>query len=85
MGAFARLPLLFLLGSSTALAAAGKDVDLKAADGTLLKATYFSAGKPGPGVVLLHMCNEVNADSANALDSLSEAYEAANDHARAVE
>lgn len=34
-----------------------RDVDLKAADGTRLKATYFPAAKPGPGVVLLHMCN----------------------------
>lgn len=34
-----------------------RDVDLKAADGTLIKTTYFSAGKPGPGVLLLHMCN----------------------------
>jgi len=29
-------------------------VDLKAADGTLLKATLFAAAKPGPGVLLLH-------------------------------
>src|ERR1700741_4017976 len=29
-------------------------VDLKAADGTPLKATYFAAAKPGPGVLLLH-------------------------------
>jgi dienelactone hydrolase len=35
----------------------GTDVDLKAADGTRLKATYYSAGKPGPGIILLHMCN----------------------------
>ena len=34
-----------------------RDVDLKGADGTRLKATYFAAAKPGPGVVLLHMCN----------------------------
>ena len=34
-----------------------RDVDLTAADGTRLKATYFAADKPGPGVVLLHMCN----------------------------
>ena len=34
-----------------------RDVDLKAPDGTMLKATYFAAPKPGPGVVLLHMCN----------------------------
>src|SRR5277367_5117024 len=32
-------------------------VDLKASDGTLLKATYFSAAKPGPGVLLLHQVN----------------------------
>lgn len=32
-------------------------VDLTAADGTALKATFFSAGKPGPGVLLLHQCN----------------------------
>jgi dienelactone hydrolase len=32
-------------------------VDLTAADGTKLKATYFDAGKPGPGVLLLHQCN----------------------------
>jgi hypothetical protein len=29
-------------------------VDLKAADGTPLKATYFAAAKSGPGVLLLH-------------------------------
>jgi len=32
-------------------------VDLTAADGTKLKATYFPAGKLGPGVLLLHKCN----------------------------
>src|SRR4051794_39401592 len=32
-------------------------VDLKAADGTALKATYFAAAKPGPGVLLLHQIN----------------------------
>jgi dienelactone hydrolase len=31
--------------------------DLKSADGTLLKATYFSVGKPGPGVILYHQSN----------------------------
>ena len=46
-----------LLASSDARADRGTDVDLKAADGTRLKATYYSAGKPGPGIVLLHMCN----------------------------
>lgn len=32
-------------------------VDLKAPDGTFLKASYFSASKPGPGVLLLHQSN----------------------------
>jgi pimeloyl-ACP methyl ester carboxylesterase len=32
-------------------------VDLKAADGAVLKGTYFGAGKDGPGVLLLHQCN----------------------------
>ncbi|HTB92563.1 MAG TPA: alpha/beta fold hydrolase [Candidatus Sulfotelmatobacter sp.] len=33
-------------------------VDLTAADGTKLKATFFPAAKPGPGVLLLHQCNQ---------------------------
>jgi alpha-beta hydrolase superfamily lysophospholipase len=32
-------------------------VDLKASDGTMLKASYFAAAKPGPGVLLLHQGN----------------------------
>jgi pimeloyl-ACP methyl ester carboxylesterase len=32
-------------------------VDVKSADGAVLKATYFSAGKPGPGVLLFHQAN----------------------------
>jgi dienelactone hydrolase len=32
-------------------------VDLKASDGTLLKASYFAAANPGPGVLLLHQSN----------------------------
>jgi pimeloyl-ACP methyl ester carboxylesterase len=36
---------------------ASRSVDLKAADGTPLKATYFAAPKPGPGVLLLHQSN----------------------------
>src|SRR5262250_1097014 len=32
-------------------------VDLKSADGTLLKATYFAADQPGPGVLLFHQSN----------------------------
>ena len=32
-------------------------VDLKTADGLRLKATFFAAAKPGPGVLLLHQVN----------------------------
>lgn len=32
-------------------------VDIKSWDGEVLKATSYPAGKPGPGVLLLHMCN----------------------------
>ena len=34
-----------------------KDVDIKAPDGTNLKASYFSPGRPGPAMILLHQCN----------------------------
>src|SRR5437870_9218803 len=30
---------------------------VKAADGTILKGTYFAAAKPGPGVLLFHQSN----------------------------
>jgi dienelactone hydrolase len=36
---------------------AARVVDLTAADGAKLKATFFPAAKPGPGVLLLHQCN----------------------------
>jgi pimeloyl-ACP methyl ester carboxylesterase len=32
-------------------------LDVPVPDGTVLKATYYSPGKPGPGVLLLHQCN----------------------------
>jgi len=34
-----------------------KDAVIKAADGIDLKVTYFSPGRPGPGMLLLHQCN----------------------------
>ncbi|PYQ94052.1 MAG: hypothetical protein DMF95_07010 [Acidobacteria bacterium] len=34
-----------------------KDVDIKAPDGVTLKGTYFSPGRPGPAMLLLHQCN----------------------------
>jgi dienelactone hydrolase len=38
--------------------AEARTLSLTAADGTILKATYFPAEKPGPGVLLLHQCNQ---------------------------
>ncbi len=47
-----------LLGLAAVPAAAGSmDVDLEASDGTMLKATYMSPGKPGPAMLLIHQCN----------------------------
>ena len=56
----AMYPLVTLALSFVAFAQnapAPRIVDLKSADGTLLKATYFAAGKPGPGVILYHQSN----------------------------
>src|SRR5271169_2344515 len=48
-------------------------VDLKASDGTMLKASYFAAAKPGPGVLLLHQSNRTR----RAWDELAEQLAAA--------
>ncbi|HEX2452111.1 MAG TPA: hypothetical protein VHI99_00320, partial [Vicinamibacterales bacterium] len=34
-----------------------RDVGLVAPDGVGLKGTYFAASRPGPAVLLMHMCN----------------------------
>src|ERR1700691_911149 len=49
------LSLTFAAGLSAAVEK--KDVDIKAPDGVSLKGTYFSAGRPGPAMLLLHQCN----------------------------
>src|SRR5207253_10849367 len=33
------------------------EVSFAASDGFSLKGTFYSAGKPGPGLLLLHQCN----------------------------
>ena len=55
-------PLLFsILLCATSAAAqqppAPRVVDLTAPDGLKLKATFFAAASPGPGMLLLHQCN----------------------------
>jgi len=51
------MPLLLGFTSRAQDAAPPRVIDLIARDGTSLKGTYFAAGKPGPGVLLLHQCN----------------------------
>lgn len=48
---------LLTLGAAAQQTPLARVIDLKASDGTLLKATYFAAAKSGPGVLLLHQCN----------------------------
>jgi dienelactone hydrolase len=51
------LVLVLLIASSAAAAQPRpRDVDITAPDGTRLKATYFAAARPGPAVLLMHMC-----------------------------
>jgi dienelactone hydrolase len=60
MGPFSSRVLTFLMCALTcgvSAWSAERVVDLTAGDGAKLKATYFAAAKPGPGVLLLHQCN----------------------------
>src|SRR5438046_1571046 len=69
-GAQVRLRILFLSAVIifAALAAgerpnnAPRVVDLKASDGAILKASYFAAAKPGPGVLLFHQSNRTRKE-----------------------
>jgi dienelactone hydrolase len=54
----ARAFLLLIWSAACAAQPAPRDLSLTASDGTVLKATYFAAAKPGPGVLLLHQCNQ---------------------------
>jgi len=60
---FVRLVAIVAVVSGTALVNVGTaangpvDVTLQGPDGVALKATYFSPGRPGPGIMLLHQCN----------------------------
>src|SRR5262245_21649844 len=58
-----KAPICFLLPFALSFVAfsqstsAPRVVDLKASDGTMLKASYFAAARPGPGVLLLPQVN----------------------------
>ena len=49
--------MLLLAASGASAQSPAKNVDLRAVDGTLIRATHFPAARPGPAVILLHMCN----------------------------
>src|SRR5262245_50263962 len=55
-----------------------QNVDLKSSDGTVVKATYFSPGKPGPGMVLFHQCS--NGATRRLWDGLAKDLVAAGIH-----
>jgi dienelactone hydrolase len=49
--------LVILIASVESWAVSKGAVSFPAADGFSLKGTFYSAGKPGPGLLLLHQCN----------------------------
>jgi dienelactone hydrolase len=67
------LLLMPLLASAETPATA--PVTLKAPDGIALKATYYTPGRPGPGILLLHQCNRDRTSwSALATDAAVRGY-----------
>ena len=49
--------IILFVFATTLLSAEKKDITITAADGFALKGTLYSAGKIGPGILLLHQCN----------------------------
>jgi dienelactone hydrolase len=58
-----------------------KDVDIKAPDGANLKGTYFSPGRRGPAILLLHQCNM----DRHAWDGLAKDLAASGFHVLAID
>jgi hypothetical protein len=52
---------------------ASRDIDLKSADGTILKGSYFAAAKPGPGVLLFHQDNRTRESCEGVAAQLADA------------
>lgn len=48
---------LMLAGTGISAQVQQKDVDIQSSDGLNLKGTYFSPGRPGPALLLLHQCS----------------------------
>jgi dienelactone hydrolase len=49
--------VLFLCLQISSAQGQRRDIDIKTSDGVTLKGTLYTAGKPGPGVILFHMCD----------------------------
>src|SRR5829696_711723 len=77
------LPLLLVIATSPAWAEAPapRVVDIAAPDGAILKGTYYAAAGPGPGVLLLHMCNA----NRQSWDQVGRQLSAAGIHALALD
>jgi len=73
--------LLYGAPASAVDVPAAREVTITAPDGTKLSATYFAAGKPGPAVLLLHMCNTTR----KSWDPLAPRLAAAGIHALSVD
>ena len=58
-----------------------REVTINATDGTKLSATYYAAAKPGPAVLLLHMCNTTR----RSWDPLAPKLAAAGIHALSID
>ncbi|HEU4891455.1 MAG TPA: alpha/beta fold hydrolase [Vicinamibacterales bacterium] len=58
LGVFAMAsPLVAQQSSASPTSSQARTIDLKSSDGITLKASYFSAGRPGPGLLLFHACD----------------------------
>ena len=58
LGVFAMTsPLVAQQSSAYPTSSEPRTIDLNSSDGITLKASYFSAGRPGPGLLLFHACN----------------------------
>jgi pimeloyl-ACP methyl ester carboxylesterase len=58
LGAFAMTsPLVAQQSSASPPPSGARTIDLRSSDGIALKASYFPAGRPGPGLLLFHACN----------------------------
>jgi dienelactone hydrolase len=64
--------ILLAVGIAHFESPSAKDVDITAPDGIKLRATLFAAAKPGPGVLLLHMCNTTRKSWEPVAAELSE-------------